>query len=151
MTATWTDTVSVLLSLQPFEPFDESLAHHLLQSMHAVLIQLLDGIERGCFQSRISLKFLQDLRPSWPAEAGQDDHELLRSTFGVGQEPMDGDGEFSPSQVFAAYPYGVGELADRVIPHLASMGLPPVHDILAMICDPAWITVAEDQVVAYVA
>jgi len=139
---------SRLLALQPFEPFDHSSGERLVAAIDTCLLELLRAIDCGQpFES--SQGAFDEFRRAWPTDAGTEGHELLRLVFGVTDTPVDEEGEFSPSRVFQAYSYHNGRLIQQALPHLQSLGLIPVDDVLAMLCSVGWITAAEDQIVAY--
>jgi hypothetical protein len=142
---------SVVLALQPFEPFDKSVAERLVTTIDATLLELTQAIDDGQ-PFRQSRNALDKICKDWPSEAGHDDeHGLLRTVFGIEDEPLDEEGEFSPSRVLAAYKYDNGHLLQQLLPHLASLGLCPVDDVLAMLCAPGWITAAHEPIVAVTA
>jgi hypothetical protein len=139
---------SRLLALQPFEPFDHGSGERLVAAIDACLLELLSAIDCGQpFQS--SQGTLDEFRRAWPADAGTEVDELLCLVFGVADNPVDEEGEFSPSRVFQSYSYDNGRLVQQTLPHLQSLGLIPVDDVLAMLCSLGWIAAAEDQIVAY--
>jgi hypothetical protein len=141
--------LSSLFALQPFDSFDLDSARRLCLRLDGAIGQLLDSVE----QSQILTADLGGLRAfsdSWPSTGRPVDAQLLKETFGMDEEPVGGDGNFSPSMVFAAYKYRHRDLLIRLAPHLSSLGLPMVPDALASVCVIGWIVSAEDPLVAYV-
>ena len=141
--------LSSLFALQPFESFDLASARQLCSHLDDAIGQLLDAVE----QSQILVPDVRGLSAfcdSWPSTGWPTDAQLLQATFDTDEEPIDGDGNFSPSMVFAAYKYRHRDLLMQLAPHLSSLGLPMVSDALASICVVGWIVSAEDPVVAFV-
>lgn len=139
--------VSLLLALQPFRPFDHSLAEE-------ILVQLRTHCENVAASVRDAEPVsnpvdLRNAAESWPILGGSPRDLLLQEAFGLETPPLDTAGEFKPSRVFQAYSYRNSELIGMVVPHLSSLGT-IFSDVLAGVSAIGEIVWASDQVTAYI-
>lgn len=139
--------LSLVLALAPFEPFDDAAARDMLGAVDWLLLDSANAIE-GAHPAQDGSGAV---RSEWLlAPAGSDDDDVLPSAFGWPPGGVtDAAGEFSASKVFAAHYLDVAPLRARVARHLASLGLPSVHDVLVGTSAVGWVLSAEDQVAAY--
>lgn len=135
------------MSLCAFEPFDGVAAARAIERMDSAIVSTLVMIESGRLGVSKDIKRIafEQPRSAQTAEA----RDGLCRLFGLGEPPLDETGEFSPSRVFEAFKYDVTSLTGRVLPHVASLGLAPVDDLLALVCICGWIADAPDPVLAY--
>ncbi|MGY1701275.1 hypothetical protein [Geodermatophilus sp. SYSU D00766] len=142
-----TEVFSHLLALQPFEPFNDAAGRAIVQAVNDCLRNIMDCVETARPQESQTDK-LHELTQAWPIFIQPCD-DILGAAFGITDKPVDEDGEFSPSRVFAHYKYDHSRLLQQVFPHLMSLGVPAVVDDLVSVCVVGWICSAEDQVMAY--
>lgn len=141
--------VSMLLALEPFQPF----GHMLGVQVAAQLGAILEGAAEAVVDNRpvappADLRMAAD---AWPLHAGITRSDLLKEAFGLDESPVDSSGEFRPPNVFRAYAYHrTTDLIEKVIPHLISLGT-GFTDVLAAVSVVGAITWAPDQVTAYIA
>lgn len=137
-----------VLSLQPFEPFDCSMAGEILNcasawSQHAVELILQ---QPAAAPSRDAI---HEHRERWTVAVDHPDR--LGCAFDVDVPLTDENGVFAPGLVLAAYAYRTTDLLQVLAPHMRSLNLPVGPELLANVSIVGWIVSAEDPVVAYLA
>ncbi|MFC7595912.1 hypothetical protein ACFQU3_11375 [Terrabacter sp. GCM10028922] len=151
---TWTDLVlatrsrllSALFALQPFEPFDHACAQRLTGALSDALSDSADALCDGRMV-RVP-EGLMRADDEWPKGGGIEVDELLKTTFALAEEPVDHYGDFRPTWVFEAYKYDNGRLLQQIAPHLSSLGVPLIPDVLACVAIVGWVSGAPDPVAA---
>jgi hypothetical protein len=142
-------TYSLLLALQPFQPFDHACAERLADAVDRSLQDMADAVEEG----RLTAPMLGDLDKvcdDWPSDGGGAGGDApLSAAFGLEAAPANEHGDFKPGRVFEAYKYNNGSLLRQIAPHLTSLGVPVVGDVLACVSIVGCIASSEDPVVAY--
>lgn len=141
--------VSIVLALRPFEPFDEDAAWRVLNRVSArlwvICTWMVDPEEVGCAQDGIP-----EVDLLWLREIPRSKLTPCERAFDVpAKSIIDIDGEFSSSLVLSAYYLKNGNLLARVLPHLASLGIPEISDMLVAIGIVGWITTTPDSITAY--
>ncbi|MBM2620401.1 hypothetical protein JIG36_33310 [Actinoplanes sp. LDG1-06] len=87
---------------------------------------------------------------NWLTAFNDPQEDVIARAFKVDAEhARDEAGNFSPSRILAFYYHRNGELLRAAIPHLASLGLPSVNDLLVAVSAIGWIVDAEDPIAAY--
>lgn len=140
-----TDVLSHLLAVQPFTPFDHESAERVLslvdQRLTPIANRLLAGLE---------VDVDDDLRVEaerWSVNAGVADvRSALCEAFAMPDPPIDEAGEFRAEWVLGHYAYRTNEL----LPHLASLGVPGLTDILAAVTVVGEVLSCIDPVTAYI-
>ncbi|WAX58529.1 hypothetical protein M6B22_07130 [Jatrophihabitans cynanchi] len=137
-----------LMAMCAFEPFNAADASSALERMDTAVAAVLAVVENEQPAQSIAgtarIEFEQPEKPT-----GQEEHDSLSRVFGLSTRPVDETGEFSASRVFEAFKYDVTSLVRQVLPHVASLGVEPVDDVLALVCICGWIADAPDPVLAY--
>lgn len=144
-----TGVVSRLLALQPFAPFDHESAEQLLTlvnlRLRVVADQLLAGVEIDIDGG------LCDEAAKWTANAGcAGVRAALSEAFTMSDPPIDETGEFRAEWVLAHYAYRTNDLLPRLLPHLASLGVPGLTDVLAAVTVVGEVLSCVDPATAYV-
>lgn len=144
-----TGVVSRLLALQPFAPFDHESAEQLLTlvnlRLRVVADQLLAGVEIDIDGG------LCDEAAKWTANAGcAGVRAALSEAFTMPDPPIDKTGEFRAEWVLAHYAYRTNDLLPRLLPHLASLGVPGLTDVLAAVTVVGEVLSCVDPATAYV-
>lgn len=145
------EVVAYLLPLEPFAPFNTQRATRVL-----FLADLLPSKAATALTCAVPLELpvqeLQDLASFWRTRraSGSDHAELLRTAFSTNDAPVDDRGEFRADWVLQDYAYDTGSLIQQVLPHLVSLGVPGVPDILAATSIVGWVLNCDDPVVAYI-
>ncbi|MER7607911.1 hypothetical protein [Nocardioides sp. NPDC127503] len=121
---------SLLWSMEPFTPFNGLQAAHLQSVTDGLLEAAADAVESGA-PPEVRLDQFQDAAAWWSErKAHSNAEEALQSAFGVDGPVVDEIGEFRPDWVLNAYAYRHNELLRLLLPHLASLGLPNITDLL---------------------
>jgi len=137
---------SLLLALQPFQPFDHACAVRISNTVNDCLREMAKALEEGrC--TTVPLGCLDQVSCEWPNTGGTSGG--LQEVFGIDDDPTDTHGDFAPGRVFLSYRYDNGRLLQQIAPHLSSLGVPVVIDPLACVSIVGWISSAEDAVAAY--
>ncbi|WP_454858424.1 hypothetical protein [Promicromonospora soli] len=139
--------ISMLLALEPFRPFDHSLAEEILVQLQAHCENVAASVRDA--EPVSNPVDLRNAAESWPIQGGSPRDLLLQQAFDLETSPLDTTGEFKPSRVFQAYAYRNSELIKVVIPHLSSLGT-IFSDVLAGVSAIGEIVGAPDQVTAYI-
>lgn len=123
--------LSLLLSAEPFVPFDKSAAEDLMRAIDAALLSCASALRQGIPGGGPSAQLLTAM--SWwsSRESPHDDHETLAAAFGLPTSPTDANAEFRADWVLQHYAYNNGALLTRVLAHLDSLGVAAVPDTLA--------------------
>ncbi|MEU4193147.1 hypothetical protein AB0E69_14705 [Kribbella sp. NPDC026611] len=149
------DVLSRLLSLQPFEPFKEEDASAILEGMQICLKDAMAAVMRsgqvvaGENVAPDGIRILREIGAAWTVDAGYEYDKAVQVAFGMDSPPLDQLGDFRPSLVFQFYGYRNSLLLQRLFSHLASLGVPPVTDVLACVWIVGSVVNAHDQVMAY--
>ncbi|GLY38405.1 hypothetical protein Amsp01_044290 [Amycolatopsis sp. NBRC 101858] len=140
--------VSLILALAPFENFDEDAARSITGSLDIALFEVTQSVLGVDATSKgLDLESL-DLR--WLSVHGEECSSPLARAFGVDSETIPSDAiRFSPGWVLSSYYMRISELLVVLIPHLSSLRLPPVEDVLVGVSAVGWIVGCEDPVSAY--
>lgn len=142
---------SLLLSLEPFAPFDADHANSLIDLLDRGVAEAAEALD----ESRPSTGFAKLLaaESDWWAACGAelDDGLPWSAAFNMSSPPVDGLGEFRPDWVLQHYAYRNIELFQLTLPHLQSLGVPPIGDSLAEVLIIGWILSGDDAVTAYIA
>ena len=140
--------LSILLALEPFQPFDTDHASAVFRAIDAAIGATIDALEEGNQPPPPSP--LLRLERDWPRGTPVVAEHTLRQVFGLDEEPVDEIGELKPGLVLAAYKYDGSRLLRQLAPHLMALGLPLTRDVLAMTAAIGWVADAPDPVLAYV-
>ena len=141
--------LSHLLAIQPFIPFDHRAAERLLTVMAGRLEAVADHLEGG-LEVEIDEKLLSE-SDNWSKPAGvQDARTALSAAFAMSDPPIDESDMFRPEWVFQHYAYRTGDLLHHLLPHLASLGVPGLTDVLAAVTVVGEILACDDSISAYV-
>lgn len=144
-----TGVASQLLALQPFAPFDHGSAERLL----TLLDRRLNGVaERLLAGDEVEVDaVLRREAEGWPATGGcAGVRAALCEAFAMPDPPIDEAGEFRAEWVLAHYAYRANDLLPRLLPHLASLGVPGLTDVLAAVTVVGEIVSRVDPATAYV-
>ena len=139
--------LSATLALAPFECFDDQGGRRMLGMVDVFLLKASDELgSPGDVLVDASLIASTD----WLTNVNESDDDVVARAFKVDAEhARDEAGHFSPSRVLAFYYHRGGALLQVVLPHLASLGLPNVNDLLVAVSAIGWIADADDSVAAY--
>lgn len=142
---------SLLLGLEPFAPFESSAANDLIRLIDEAIAAAADALEDPNSEGWSPCELHTSI--SWWAERNATDaaDTILNVAFGLPMCPVDDRKEFRAEWVLQHYAYNNGELLKRIFPHLDSLGIPGITDILVAISIIGRLLVADDQVAAYVA
>ncbi|MDF1605908.1 hypothetical protein [Nocardioides sp. YIM 152315] len=143
------ELAALIVALTPFQPFPAPLALELGEAVDASIELVLSAVEAG-----EQLHREPDLTNSvaqWPMQAATVEGHALRDTFVMTRDPVDDAQDFSPSRVLEAYKYGSnGGLLRVLLPHIASLGIEPVDDVLTLVCVCGWIAASPNPVQSYI-
>lgn len=143
-------THALLLHMEPFAPFDVQKAMHLRAVIDQVAATAADAIESGAAPT-IRLEQFEDAIAWWAGrEASRDSMAALQSAFGVAESLVDETGEFRSDWVLRSYAHRGDELLRLMLPHLASLGLPGITDVLVGCNVLGWVLNCEDPISAYI-
>lgn len=143
------EAVSLLLATQPFAPFDHEGARRSLRLITDRVATVADCIDEGA-EVEVDLALLKEAE-RWRLPAGTADlNAALRETFAMADSPIDPTGLFRPDWVLAHYAYQTPDLLRHVFPHLSSLGVPGLTDVLAAVTVVGEIASSFDPVTAYV-
>jgi hypothetical protein len=142
---------SLLFALEPFVPFDGTKAGDLLRLLDNVTKTAAEAVE-GDAPLVGPAQELRDAASWWSTRnGGPDDVPPAQAAFGMPTSPLDEYGEFRADWVLQHYAYNNGDLLLRLLPHLSSLGVPHVTDVLAAVSIIGWILGCDDPVAGYVA
>lgn len=142
----------MLLSLEPFAPYDPTRADELIDLLDRLPEQVATAVETGGVVPADTLRALDDASSWWaarntPCPSGG----ALRTAFDMPHDPVDPLGVFRPELVLQYYAHRAEPLLRRLIPHLFALGVPHVTDVLAGISIVGRVLDCEDPVFAYLA
>lgn len=142
------EAVSHLLALQPFAPFQHDSAERLLALMTCRLDAIASGIEADVGANSDS-ELLAEVG-EWQLSAGSNNgRAALCEAFGMEESPVDETGEFRPDWVLKHYAYRTTSLLQHLLPHLDSLGVPGLTDILAAVSVVGDVLTCSDPVTAW--
>lgn len=145
-----TTVISYLLAIQPFVPFDHLAAERLLRFVARRLGVVADQLEAGA-EVGVDDDLLNEVG-RWCVTAGSTDVTVaLRDAFAMPHPPIDEIGQFRPEWVLEHYAYRTQDLLPHLLPHLASLGVPALTDVLAAVSVVGEVLACNDPVAAYVA
>ena len=143
--------VSLLLALEPFAPFEATGADRLVRLIDEAIAVAADALENDvpCEWSSEEM----GAAISWwdERDATHANDEVLRVAFRLPTPPQDDRGEFRAEWVLQHYAYNNGELLAQILPHLNSLGVPGVADVLAAVSIVGGILSCDDPIAAYIA
>ena len=144
-----TEVVGHLLALQPFAPFDHEAADRLLELVDARLTAIADQIEEEG-EIQVDGNLLNEAE-RWRRSTGAVDvTHALREAFDMADAPVDQAGQFRPEWVLQHYAYRTHDLLPHLLPHLVSLGVPGLTDLLAAVTVVGEVLSCSDPVTAYV-
>ncbi|MCW2539687.1 MAG: hypothetical protein JWN95_1412 [Frankiales bacterium] len=143
--------LSHLLAMEPFVPFDGAEASAIISLVKELLHNAADAIEQntrmGSFREPV-----HEAATRWAElERKCESDSAIQVAFGMDLPPHDDYGEFRADWVLQHYAYRSAELLAHVVPHLVSLGVPHVDDVLAGVSIVGWVLDCDDPVGAYVA
>ena len=87
----------------------------------------------------------------WSKPAGTlDARTAIGAAFAMPDPPMDESDRFRPEWVLQHYAYRTNDLLPHLLPHLASLGVPGLIDVLAAVTVVGEILTCDDSIGAYV-
>lgn len=144
-------TLTTLMALSPFAPFDHELAVELQKALREDIgtAQSAAGCQPRAEARGGKLKEFADRwsGTTWPAV----ESSSLQMAFEVTTEPVDSNGDFQAAAIFSAYRYENRRLMTALVPHLKSLGVPEIPDVLVCVSIVGWIVTAEDPILAHMA
>ncbi|MFP7761419.1 hypothetical protein [Marisediminicola sp. LYQ85] len=144
--------VRLLFALEPFAPYDASAADGLLDLLDRLPGLLCEAIEGGSEVDGAAILALGAASSWWATrESQQREGRALQVAFALSVMPYGPDGHFRPELVLERYAYRGGELLNELIPHLVSLGVPYVTDVLAGVYIVGQVLDCDDPVGAYIA
>lgn len=142
--------VSHLLAIQPFAPFDHEAGERLLGLVIRRLDTVADHLDADA-PIDVDNGLLKEAE-AWRVSAGVlDVRAALRDAFAMQDAPVDQTGQFRAEWVLAHYAYRANDLLPHLLPHLASLGVPGLTDMLAAVTVVGEVLSCNDPVTAYVA
>lgn len=142
---------SILLSLEPFAPFDADHANSLIDLLDRGVAEAAESIDESRPSTDVAKLFAAE-SDWWAARGAElDDGSPWSTAFKMSSPPVDGLGEFRPDWVLQHFAYRNIELLQLTLPHLQSLGVPPIGDSLAEVSIIGWILSGDDAVRAYIA
>jgi hypothetical protein len=142
------ELASLIGALAPFQPFPSGLVRTLANQVDESIGAALGAVERG--ERPPSPTDFATTAARWPMQSETAAGHALRDTFAMSGDPVDDAQDFSPSRVFEAYKYGSGGLLGVVLPHMASLGLEPVDDVLTLVCVCGWLAASPNPVQSFI-
>lgn len=143
--------VGFLYSLEPFEPYDPRQADELLDLLEALPANIIAAVEGNAVVGAEVERALADAADWWSARKSSSDGECLSRAFGVDLPPKAAHGSFRAERVLQHYAYRASDLLTLLVPHLVSLGIPHVTDMLAAVYAVGQIVDCDDPVAAYIA
>lgn len=143
--------VSLLFSLEPFAPYDPLRADELLDLLDELPAHVITAIEADGPVSAGIGSALADAADWWSSRKSGGDGQCLRRAFGMDIPPAGTQGSFRAEWVLQHYAYRGSDLLIQLIPHLVSLGIPHVTDVLAGVYAVGQIVDCDDPIAAYVA
>lgn len=141
----------LLLSLEPFEPYDAHQAGELLDLLDELPAQVIVAVESDSIVNIGVARALSDIENWWTGRSSSSDGKCLQRAFGMSIPLGEAQGSFRAEAVLQHYAYQNSGLLERLVPHLSSLGIPYVTDMLAGIFAVGQILDCDDPVVAYIA
>lgn len=147
-----TRVASFLFALEPFEPYDPAQADELLGLLDQLPHAVIDALETRTHVDARIIQALASASTWWSARnTPQDDGEqAIARAFGM-QLWSDTDGRFRAEWVLQHYAHRASDLLSRLVPHLVSLGIPYVTDVLAGVFAVGQILDCDDPIAAYIA
>ncbi len=141
--------VSHLLAIQPFAPFDRQAAERLLGLVQQRLRATAAAIEKGINEG-VDDSVLAAAERCCTAGGSSDARGALCEAFAMPDPPIDEAGNFRPEWVLGHYAYRTNDLLSYLLPHLVSLGVPWLTDVLAAVTAVGEVLSCSDPVTAYV-
>ncbi|WP_319450314.1 MULTISPECIES: hypothetical protein [unclassified Mycobacterium] len=143
------EALSQLLAIQPFVPFDHTAAERLVTLIVRRLEVVADYVELDV-DVAIDEELLAESQ-EWAAHARHlNARSAVGDAFAMSDPPIDDSGRFRPEWVLQHYAYRTNDLLHHLLPHLASLGVPGLPDVLAAVIVVGEILACDDSVGAYV-
>lgn len=140
---------SLLLALEPFTPFERSVSDDLVRLVEGAIAAAADRLEDPDVDD-YSPSELRAVIEWWDkSDVAHESGEILSVAFGLPVSPIDDCKEFRAEWVLQHYAYNISELLTCIFPHLNSLGIPDVTDILAAISIIGNILESDDPVASY--
>ncbi|MDQ1203867.1 hypothetical protein [Microbacterium sp. SORGH_AS_0862] len=143
--------VSLLFSLEPFEPYDPRQADELLDLLDELPAHIIRAVEADTSVSTDVGRALADAADWWSTRSSASDGQGLSRAFGMDIPPRGTQGFFRAEWVLQHYAYRGSDLLALLIPHLVSLGIPHVTDVLAGVYAVGQVIDCDDPVAAYIA
>ncbi|MGG7308853.1 hypothetical protein ACQXVK_16865 [Curtobacterium sp. AB451] len=143
--------VGLLFSLEPFAPYDPRQADGLLDLLEALPAGIIAAIDGNAMVGADVERGLADAADWWSARKSASDGECLSQAFGMRLPPIGAQGSFRPEWVLQHYAYRNSDLLIRLVPHLVSLGMRHVTDVLAAVYAVGQIVDCDDSIAAYIA
>lgn len=143
--------VSLLFSLEPFEPYDPRQADELLDLLDELPAHIISAVEADASVSTDVGRALADAADWWSTRSSASDSQGLSRAFGMDIPPSGTQGPFRAEWVLQHYAYRGSDLLALLIPHLVSLGIPHVTDVLAGVYAVGQVVDCDDPVAAYIA
>lgn len=142
--------VSHLLALQPFSAFDQRSGERLISLIDQRLENAANLLESArAIDVDDGLLAETDV---WRVPAGVESAAIALSVgFAMDTAPLDASGQFRPEWVLQYYAHRGPELLRNLLPHLTSLGIPWLTDVLAALTVVGEILACDDSISAYVA
>jgi hypothetical protein len=145
------NVISLLLALEPFTPFDTAKANDVVCLVEVSARAAADIADHGLEPATIG-KDIRALAAWWERRsAGEGGEDPLTAAFALPTPPTDSQGKFRADWVLQHYSYRHQDLLRRLLPHLESLGVPGIVDMLAGIAIVGGVLECDDPVAAYVA
>lgn len=144
--------VSLLLALQPFEPFSSGRAETLMNSLEGVARVAAAAVTSGLAHPGLDPDpTLDGVAAEWAfPDSAKHSKGLLQTAFSVSEPLTEDSGDFRPDWVLSHYAYRGTSLLSVIAPHLQSLGLPMMLDHLAALNTIGLILDSDDPVHAYI-
>lgn len=143
--------VGLLFSLEPFEPYDPCQADGLLDLLDEIPARIITAVEDDAFVNRGFSRALTKAADWWFTREPASDRQGLSRAFGMDIPPNGTQGPFRAEWVLQHYAYRNSDLLTLLIPHLVSLGIPHVTDVLAGVYAVGQVIDCDDPIVAYLA
>lgn len=140
---------SHLFALQPFAPFNHQVAQRLLVLVNRRLEVIAAQIEGGV-ESHVDDELLMEAERFCIPAGSADVKTVLCEAFAMLDPPIDKNGDLRPEWVLAHYAYRTNDLLPQLLPHLDSLGVPGLTDVLAAVTAVGEVLACNDPVTAYV-
>lgn len=141
----------LLFALKPFEPFDPGQADELLELLDALPGHMHTSIESGDSVNSGYKDALSAAAEWWLSCKSPHPRHCLQQAFGMDVAPVGAKGQFQAELVLQHYAYRNSDLLQLLIPHLISLDIPHLTDVLAGVYAVGRIVECDDPIVAYIA